>query len=257
MTDIFDSLSNFATDPIFLNTKLITKHFIYSLLKNFNTIIRISEITIPENVTGGKLFNTLTVVNESNLVNDDELVNIANVFKASIGNSNLKTISQKMNDPIKHFLYFTKYLYVPVRLDYKTIPEDLQIKFCKVWLTTVLLLISNSNYFMKYTSFINKIDVYKQCLGTLLTNPDTRMKLLSFSYQQIEILLSTTPSQTNNLHIFMSVLNKLVATIHEEIIQKFCPNYNSCQYINKNYDGSWISPFDSDINLQLEQIRMK
>ena len=180
MTDIFDSLSNFSSDPIFLNTKLITKHFIFSLLRNFNVLIRISETTIPENITAGKLFNTLSIVNESNLINEDELMNIANVFKSSIGNSNLKTFSQKIDDPIKHLMYFTKYLYIPVRLEYKTIPEDLQLKFCKVWLTTVCLLIVNSNYYSKFNSIINKLDVYKQCLKTLLTNSDTRMKLLSF-----------------------------------------------------------------------------
>lgn len=47
---------------------------------------------------------------------------------------------------------------------------------------------------------------------------------------------------------------KLFYNISNDIIHKFCPNYKVAYYINKAYDGTWISPLESDVNNQFDKI---
>jgi hypothetical protein len=48
---------------------------------------------------------------------------------------------------------------------------------------------------------------------------------------------------------------KLIYNMSIEIIHKFCPNYPATKLINPNYDGTWLSPLDTDVITQIKQIQ--
>ena len=68
----------------------------------------------------------------------------------------------KISDPVNLLLYFTKYLYIPVRLDFNTIPDGLKLKYLKQYIVCMCILFNN-NYIDKYISTLPELDIYKRC----------------------------------------------------------------------------------------------
>ena len=257
--DIFEVSTNYASDPVFMNLNDIAKHFIHALTKSIGVVVgdlSKMNVNITEHMTGGKLYNLLTTVKSASLIGDQELMLIANNFKASIAKSKMSSISNQLTDPIQHLCHFTKFFYIPVRLEYKTIPEQIRLMYLKVWLTTLIILMTNQNYYYKYTTIFPNIEVYKSCLVNLQADENIRAKMSMLPYDNIDNMLSNSPQPNNSLHIFTQIFYKLFMSINVEIIQKFCPNFNKCMMINPKYDGSWIAPIDPDINEQINKLRI-
>lgn len=254
--DIFNSSINYNSDPMFIYIKEIQKHLIIALITNYDIVLS-HNLEIPRQPTASKIFNTLTTASDKTLINEYELTLIANAFKASIAksNSHLSLVSNKFDDNIKHLAYFTKYLYIPVRLDYTTIPEDQQIKFLRAWLTTIVVLIANNNYSSRFANIIPKLDIFKTCSDKLANDENVRINMKSMDYAKINQMLINKAPPTNSLHNYIEIFNILLSNINSEIVSKFCPNYNECLAVNSIYDGKWLSPFDGDVSEQLKSIR--
>jgi len=260
--DIFSNNVNFETDLTFMEMKNIARIFIHSITKNINILIELNKKQTFENTSNinpfqdaGTFYNYCQIYTSIISIGDSELAQIANTFKSTMMNSKYRNISEKITDPLKHILYFTKYMYIPVRINYNSIPQYLQINYLKTWLTTLLLLVTKPEYINKYQSVYKNIDIYKRCLDILMSNEDTRNKLSNTPYQSIENILTTSAVANNGLHNFIQLLLKFVFHINIEIVNKFCPNFNICQTVNKNYDGSWLSPLDPDVNEQLNKFK--
>ena len=260
--DIFNNHVNYETDLSFTEMKNISHYLIFALSKNINSLVAISKRQTFDDSSkinpfqdAGTLYNLTLVLNTISLINDSELAQIANTFKTIMMSSKYKNVSEKLTDPLKHLMYFTKYMYIPVRLNYSSIPQYLQINYLKSWLTILVILTTKTDYINKFQSVYKNIDVYKRCLDILLINEDTRTKLSATPFQSIENILITCAAPNNGLHNFIQLLSKFIFHINIEIVNKFCPNFNICQTINKNYDGTWLSPLDPDVNEQLSKLK--
>lgn len=260
--DIFNNNVNFDTDISFTEMKNISHILIHSLIKNINILMDVYKRQNSENTSNinpfqdaGVLYNLSLVLTSINQITDAELAQIANTFKTDMTNSKYKSVSEKIMDPIKHIMYFTKYMYIPVRLNYNTIPSYLQITYLKSWLTVIIILTSKIDYINKYQTVYKNIDIYKRCLDILQQNEDTRIKMSNTPLTSIENILSAAPSPNNGLHNYIQLFSKFIFHINIEIINKFCPNFNICQTVNKKYDGVWLSPLDPDVNEQLSKLK--
>ena len=259
--DIFTSNVGFENDVVFTEIKEISKYFIGTLLKNFEIVKKISERQNFEEGNraifqdAGNFYNLTLILKSIDLIDDNELLEIANSFKQIIAGTKYKTISHKIIDPLKHLMYFTKYFYVPVRLSYTTIPDYMQLVFLKTWITTLCIFVLKSDYTNKYANVYKNYDIYLKCLSTLRSNEQIRGNLVNTPMSSYINILSTIPAQANGLHNFVHVFSKLVAHMNIEIINKFCPNFNACQTVNVKYNGVWLSPLDQDISLQISKLK--
>lgn len=260
--DIFNNSVNFDTDISFTEMKNISHYLIHSLLKHINIVIDVSKRQNSESTSNinpfqdaGLLFNLSLVLNSIVQISDNEFAQIANTFKSDLMNSKYRNVSEKIMDPVKHLMYFTKYMYIPARLNYNTIPSYLQLQYIKSWLTIIIILVTKQEYINKYQTVYKNLDIYKRCLDVLMQNEDTRIKMSNTPLASVENILSTAPAPNNGLHNYIQLLSKFIFHINIEIINKFCPNYNACQTVNKKYDGVWLSPLDPDINEQLSKLK--
>lgn len=260
--DIFSNNVNYETDLSFTEMKNISHYLIFSLTKNINQIIALSKRQTFDNTSNinpfqdaGNLYNLSMVLSSISIINDSELAQIANTFKSSMMNSKYRSVSEKITDPLKHLMYFTKYMYIPVRLNYNSIPAYLQTNYLKSWLTIIIILTTKTDYINKFESVYKNMDIYKRCLDILFANEETRNKLSATPFQSIENILITSAVANNGLHNFIQLFSKFIFHISIEIVNKFCPNFNICQTVNKNYDGTWLSPLDPDVNEQLNRLK--
>lgn len=266
--DVFSSTIKFQNDIIFTEITTIRNHLVYSILNNIkiisNFILRQTIDFSNENLQNiinncGTFFNISTISKSISLLTDNELSTIASTFRASLMNSNFNSICNKIIEPIRVLLTFTKYFYLPVRINYETIPTNLQLLYLKHWLSSVCILISEEHYISKYIETIDSLDVYKNCFKQFLDKDENKrdiicQKMSKLSFEQIKNILIKLPNDQNLLHIFIHDFNNLFINMCIEIIQKFCPNYNVVRNINPKYNGIWLSPFDSDVKEQLDKL---
>ena len=261
--DIFNTNVSFESDISFSEMKNISRILIHSLTKNIEILVKIIKKQTFENGAtllnpfkdGGVFYNNTLILKSINILGDDELLQIANTFKTEMQSSKYSSVSDKIQDPIKHLMYFTKYMYIPVRLNYNSIPSYLQTIYLKSWLTVIIILSFREEYINKYSEIYKNLDIYKKCINILLNNEETRIKMSNVSLQSVENILETTAAPNNGLHSFIQLFSKLIFHINIEIVNKFCPNYNLCQTVNKNYNGTWVSPLDPDVNNQISKMK--
>ena len=258
--NLFEFSINFRDDQVFTNLSTIRTHFIYAIVNNFSLINQLvqsqpAEVKYPMNV--GNFYNLFSISNVIKKFSEEDIYKIAATFRASLMNSTFSTYAGKVTDPVQCLMYFTKYFYIPVRLDYNTIPDNLKLEFLNTWLTTISLTICSKELVNKYSDIIMKTEVYLNCISQFL-HPTKGLDVCSrargrLTFQMIDKYLNCRQDD-NAEQIFITVLNKIFIYSNKEIITKFCPNYNTVKTINKKYDRSWISFVDEDINFQINKL---
>ena len=247
--DIFLFSVPFKNDTIFVEIKDIIYSLMYALVNNIDIVGKYSLLMKTNddsfNVSNaGNCYNTLFLTNNFELT-DEEFTKISLSFRNVLNNnSKFKMLVSKIPDSINLIVFFTKYLYIPVRLDFNSIPDGLKIKYCKQYIMTLCILFNN-NYIEKYISTLPELDIYKRCWESLLKNNKV----------DENICANMKRAATYATHVFYNYMFNLLITISLEIIKKFCPNYYQCKEINPKYDGSWVSPLDDDVNVQISQIQ--
>lgn len=268
--DIFLFSVPFKNDTIFVEIKDIIYSLMYALVNNIDIVGKYSLLMKTNddsfNVSNaGNCYNTLFLTNNFELT-DEEFTKISLSFRNVLNNnSKFKMLVSKIPDSINLIVFFTKYLYIPVRLDFNSIPDGLKIKYCKQYIMTLCILFNN-NYIEKYISTLPELDIYKRCWESLLKNNKidenicANMKRAA-TYEVLKNNCLVKPKESDAqrrghpTHVFYNYMFNLLITISLEIIKKFCPNYYQCKEINPKYDGSWVSPLDDDVNVQISQIQ--
>lgn len=262
--DIFKYNCVFKDDIIFTELPIIHRHLIYSVIQNIDIFLNITKRQSFEKegssiyfTNAGMLFNVMDITNSIETITPDELYKFATTFRKSLLESKYKEYCQKIVDPIKVLKQFTKYYYIPVRLDYSSIPLDIQDMYLTRFLTVIAILLSNEMYINKlmpiYPELLQK---YQDCYITLTRNPTVVNRLISTnSYDNVERCLLNTTNNNNNLQFFEIGLSKLIIEISIEIVNRMCPSYASAFKINNDFDGIWLDPFDGDVQLQVNHLR--
>jgi hypothetical protein len=258
--DIFNFTIQFKNDIIFTESREVIYSLVYALINNIDIIgelnktNNLSEIQI---FNAGVLYNTLSISKQIQQVSEEQLYKIATSFRACVSkNKTFSALVAKFTDPVQLLIYFTKYLYIPVRIDFNTIPENLRIVHLKQYLTTLISLYSN-NYVDKFLPIMPTLDKYKQCWDQI-NQADIGSKIYArmkdMSYDIIRSYCLLKPKEDKPTHCFLYGIYQLTLNMSIEIIKKFCPNYHQVKAINPKYDGTWISPIDDDVNCQIQQL---
>lgn len=263
--DIFTFSVQFENDVLFTEMKIIRTHLIHMFTTNMELVtnlIKRQPIDYSSHASAlnnaGAFFNLSTISKSIGSFTDEELYKLASTFHTSVSSSKFSMLTGKINDPIQTLLHFTKYMYVPSRLDFSSIPASMQLIFLKQWLSTVCILVSVSQYTDKFMSIVPVLEIYKGCLTQFLDKEkglEMCQKIKTIGISSIDDMLLSKLNEKNRLLVFIQTLNKLVFNINIEIVQKFCPNYNVVKGINPGCDGAWVSPFDEDVNIQIKKLQ--
>ena len=262
--DIFEYSVQYDNDPAFTEMKSIGYYILRMITFNFKTLQELykrnSKIDFKDNspvfTHAGLFYNAIQISNAVELFTDDEFYNLCLTFKNNLSTSKkFSFLSAKFPDPVKCFIYFTKYLYIPVRVDISTIPEAKQKEFAKIWISSITLLLFIKTYSIKFNTVIPTIDSYYQSIEATNTREEVVQALKNLDVGKIETYLTCKFNPNHKTAIFYATMMKLIYNASIEIIRKWCPNYPDARYINPNYDGSWLSPLDTDVNNQIKQIQ--
>ena len=111
--------------------KIIGYHLLHTIMSNvhhYKNMLKSQNINFESNnivfTNTGFFFNHLSINTNAVIYNDSELNEICVTFQNSLKYSIMSTIANKFDDPIDCFIYFTKYLYIPVRFDVSSIPKE-------------------------------------------------------------------------------------------------------------------------------------
>lgn len=268
--DIFEAINvYYVNDNSYVNMEIITYHLLHAIMSNvhhFKNMIKRQNINFESNnivfTNAGFFFNHLSINTHAVLYNDSEFNEICVAFQNSLKYSSMSAIANKFDDPIDCFIYFTKYLYIPVRLDISSIPKDPSTKknlilrqFAKLYLTTVSILIQLDAYTIKFDGLIADLEKYKTCMRQIFENEKIEAQIRNVSVENVVRYIKSAYNPTANTAIFYKILIRLIFNISMEIIQKFCPNYKTVSLINRSFDGTWISPLDTDVNNQILKLK--
>ena len=262
--DIFEYNVQYDNDITFTEMRSIGYHLLRMITFNFEIVKNLynknNKIDFKSSDSvfqhAGLFYNILQSSKAIEVYDDKDFYNLCLTFKNSLNASRkFSFIANKFPDPIKCFIYFTKYLYIPVRVDVSSIPDDKQKEYARTWLSTITLLLFIRNYFIKFSTIIPTIDTYYQSLETAMTKPKVEAALKGLDLGTIENFLTHKFNPNHKTAIYFATMMKIIYNASIEIIRKFCPNYPAAKYINPNYDGSWLSPLDMDVNNQIKQIQ--
>ena len=259
--EIFDFTIQFQNDLIFTEIISLRYCILHAITANMDLSKNMIDRQDIDLINGkfanaGNFFNNALISNSIKCYTNEEFYAIASTLKADLSKSSkFAFLANKFQDPIKCFIYFTKYLIVPVRLDFNTIPEDKQYVFAKLWLTCISILIKLDSYTSKFMDAIPTLDTYHSCMNQVFAPGNNIIDALKrIDVVKIEGFITKRFDPNHKLSIFYIVMMKLIFHISVEIIKKFCPNYNICANSNPKYDGSWLSPFDLDVNTQINKL---
>lgn len=260
--DIFEFNMSYKNDIAFSEMRTISKYILYSITYNFNiytNFIRRQNINFSDSAifnNGGDFFNMIQLSESIKPYTETEFNEICSTFTNTISQSRkFQFITNRLSSPVKCFIYFTKYFYIPVRLDITSIPESKLIEYATNWLTTISILIQLETYSSKFITTIDHLDIYYMCFKQVFTNEYVLSNFKSQTTDKIDSYLSRAIDIKHKVSLFYIIMLKLIYNISLEVIHKFCPNYKLVKSINPNYDGIWISPLDTDVNDQYNQIR--
>lgn len=261
--DIFDFNIQYKNDIAFTQMKDVMYHILTAITANFDKFKAMIERQNIDFKSSGSVFsnagyfyNNAQTSPAVKPYTDEEFENICMVFRTNLlKSSKFSIIALKFEDPIKCFVYFTKYLYIPVRLDSSTLPERMQKEFARWWITCISILLTLELYTVKFNSTIPTLDLYHECMRKAFQDEVMLGKLKLQTIDKIENYLISRYDPNHKVSVFYATMAKIIYNASIEIIEKFCPNYRIVKNINPKYDGAWLSPFDSDVNDQKAHIR--
>lgn len=253
--DLFKLAVDFKTDIYFQELGKIKSHLIHALTENIDVCVAVyKRQKIDKSARSayfndaGVFFNTMSITTTISQLTDEELLKIASSMKTSLCEDKYSTLCQDSN-PIKVMSQFTKYFFVPSRVSFASIPENVQTNLLKSFLTTIIILMFLDQYITKFNETIPVLDVYDMCIEQYFQENNGKILngIKSLQWRRIDQYLHQTLKKENRSGCYFYGMNKIIGTICIEIINKFCPNFHIVKSINPKYNGGWESPFDTDI----------
>jgi hypothetical protein len=229
------------------------------------------QVSSLETVDAGLIFNIYSCSENKNenFLSDEEFKLISTSFfqcakslpKLSIQipqpPKSLRGIDSKtITDGPDLLFEFLRYFICPIRLDHSTLPSDLKYKSLKIWLVLCFTFPFIEKYNEKWGGYLNNIELLNQIKQRFIADhskiTDFKQKI---NCKQICDLLTPSFKTSSVSTIFIKSFLHVLLLISQEIIKKYCPCYGEVNGINPNYDGAWLSPFDSLYCLQVQKIK--
>lgn len=155
-----------------------------------------------------------------------------------------------------------KYLIIPIRLNYQTIPPIEKENVLRKWISTVFTLPFFNIYTDRYSEiYPHSVELLQKLYSIFVLNKDGNFSFTEASDRieklddkVIDSFIGPLSSESNltDTAIRMFVVVMLYSSI--DIVKKYCPNIHECKQINPGYSGSWINSFDNIVSEQIRKI---
>lgn len=261
---------SFKNDPRWIHLETTIKVLTYCLIQKINTcisLINAQQYSIDESTTAGTLYNGIYVTHpySSNTQFTDEILDndfkeFCIIFKSTMDQVTgpLSSISQTIDDPFMCTFDFLHFLFIPVRVDISTLSTDIKINSLRKFLTVIMFLPYMESYTERYLTAINNVEFVQKVHSTISdinNKSNIAEQMINMKYEFINKSLQPWYTSNNSMMIYLRVYTNIVLLICIEIMKKWCPNINECMRINPDFDGTWVNPFDTIVNEQLQVIQ--
>ena len=246
----------------------VAKTFIYKLPLFVQLFIRqskqlFSRFTVVQGIDGSNVFNALNQVaqKQTNLLLIDEDLNgiyahLLTVAKPSL----LRAIPSSVAAEEDRVFEIVKWLFIPMRINTKTIPVEEKHSLLKAWFSTVFTLplyADYLNYYSKlYPNVVKSAIAFQRGIINKDYEPNVAVidKLVSLNGDTIDAALSTIRKSNNNTFVLIRAYVVMMLITSNDVLRKLCPNINSCKAICPSYDGAWLAPLDTLVSAQLSSL---
>lgn len=261
----FDELQlQYDKDPRYIYIEETFKSLIVSIMKHLDISKRLVKQQnldgYMDDMNAGNIYNGYMIKNiqtsKSYLdeITNDELFSVSAVFKQSIEkSSHLKIFALNNSNPIDCMFSICKYLFIPIRLNTDTFPEQIKINSLKKWITLCLTLPFNEIYTSRYDNSINNIPFLHEAVSKMFDSDIIIKKIIEISPDFIIKTIARNKTQNTSQH-FIRLVGHIIVVMSIEILKCYCPNIYECKRINPNYNGKFINPFDGMVNNQTAAI---
>lgn len=179
--------------------------------------------------------------------------------------SQIKILTEEYKDDYTTLMWeCCKYLIVPIRVNYHTIPPIEKENVLRKWLSTAFTLPFFNIYTNRYSIiYPNSLKLLQQLYGILVSTTDNKLnytdavdKLSKSDDKSIDNFIGPLVSENNLTAVAIRTFIVIMMTCSKDIIKKYCPNIKECKQINPSYSGSWINGFDTAVSAQNLKIEM-
>lgn len=267
-----ESKINPDEDPFLRNIdqviSTVTKTFIFKLPIFIQLFIRqskqlFSRFNAVQGIDGSNIFNSLNQISQkqTNLLISDEDLNGIYAHLLSVAKPTLlRAIPSSISTDEDRVFEIVKWLFIPMRINTKTIPIDEKHNLLKAWFSTVFTLPLNSdylNYYSKlYPNIVKSAIAFQRGVINKDFEPNMQVieKLVSLSGDTIDAALSTIRKSNNSTFVLIRAYVVIFLITSNDVLRKLCPNINSCKAICPSYDGAWLAPLDTLVSAQLSTL---
>lgn len=151
---------------------------------------------------------------------------------------------KNIDDPLDIMFELCHYFFIPVRIDYTTIPRSSKEIFLRKWVGIVFVMPFVKSCCEKYSNVIHNTIFCNEVYFRLLNETNKIVAFTKIDMEWTDKVISKIYNPDNPTQVFARTFISMLLLCSIEIIKKFCPNYHQCVSINPNYDGVWINPFD-------------
>lgn len=262
------------TDPLLSRLEEIIKCLGYVLIKNLPSWFKILQnqinTTDPYDVKGtsfkdinaGQVLNSMMISSPiaSNTTNTTELLNsefdlvIASFYEACMSNNLLRSTAIKYKDPEVCMWELCHYFFIPVRLNYRTIPENIRKNSLRKWINVAFTIPFVANYRNKYINVVNNLTFIQLVQDAFVDNPQKMQNVVQNDYKKIESCLGRRYSENSQLHKFVRACMNIMLFACAEMIKSYNPCLSECMQINAKFNGEWCNRFDPMLSTQLSKL---
>ncbi len=265
--DLSELTVSFKDDPKYIHLDTTLRIVVTTLIKQLEVCNKLVNNQTYDrdlvDITASNIYNNLysshpfsSNTNFSDEIMDNDLLNFCTVFKNMMDeDTSLGLSSKQIQDPRLCMFNFVHYMFIPVRVDIASLSDDVKINSLRKWITVISTLPFIEQYLQKYINAVTNMDTMIGIVSKILSSEDIRSKLIGMDSKFIFKSIAPRDTTKNTSQVFLRLLGNLVILISIEVMKKWCPNIRECMSANPDYDGSWLNPFDTMVNDQVNEIQ--
>ena len=241
----------------------------YTFFTNFKIWVKLAKFRQSEsdltnyftrdNVTAGTMYNRMVVSGQYSIttaptnieLSDQEFEYICKAFvNATESFPRINNIIKDFIDPKDAMFDLCNIFFIPLRLSVASLPHSVKILGLRKWINIVFVLPFISTYVKQFENTNSQMcelhGFYKELKSDIDSGKCTKVNAITtrVTPEMVEkSIITPVLISTRSVNIFRLSMN-LILFASIDIIKHYCPNYETCHQITKEYDGGWLVAHD-------------
>ena len=249
----------FSDDPVFQYMADTVRALSYVFVHHIDLWLKLSDdlaymMPTLTDITASEFFNYFLMDPSKNPLNDNTLNMIANTFVEAVTETpTLKRYVDLSLNQVAIMWRYCSYLFVPVRLNKESIPNNVKYDTLKHWIVTVFVLPFNVEYASKYANIIKRYTIVKEGKDKLTPENIAQFKS-NIKIDWINKIINEYYTSGQFTQEFIRTVMYYLILSSIDILKKYNPRIAEGRAICKEYDGTWLVPFgDKMVDTQLQK----